>query len=416
VTVVNHAAPGPRANPEAGRADAADLAIGVMTTTEGAAAHAVAKIAQEAMLTHWPGLTAALICVDPTLPAERAGRVEQIAEGVRLVHVRPDHAAPHGEGERGWSEAVRTVLGISRSLSARAVVMLNPDIVSMTAEWINGLAHPVLKEGCAFVLPIYERGRYEGTLTRLFVVPLLRALFGQQLWHPIADEFGCSGEAAELILAENIWATDLARQGLEFWLSVAVAGGALPLAQSVLGPRALAPAGPPAPLGAIVGRVAGALFTIAERHETAWIDVRGSEPVALFGVPPEPAKRAPAIDPERMLAGFRQGVCDLVPIWERILSPESLGDVLVLSEQPAGEFRLADRLWARIVYDFVLAYRARVMYRGHITQSLAPLYLGCAASLVLETRNRPDEAVAHAAERLARAFEDEKPYLADRWR
>jgi len=117
-----------------------------------------------------------------------------------------------------------------------------------------------------------------------------------------------------------------------------------------------------------------------------------------------------------MLLGFRQGVRDLLPIWERILSPETLGDVLVLSEYPPSEFRLAARLWARIVYDFLLAYRARVMYRGHIAQSLAPLYLGCAASLVLETRNRPDPALAQAAERLARAFEDEKSYLVDRWR
>ena len=184
----------------------------------------------------------------------------------------------------------------------------------------------------------------------------------------------------------------------------------------MLGPRILAPAGPQPPLGAIVGRVAGALFTIAERHETAWLDVRGSEPVAVFGVQPEPATGAPAVDPERMLAGFRQGVRDLLPIWERILSPESLGDVLVLSEHAAGEFRLADRLWARVVYDFLLAYRARVMYQDHITRSLAPLYLGCTASLVLETRDRPDEAVAQATERLARAFEDEKPYLVDRWR
>jgi len=81
-----------------------------------------------------------------------------------------------------------------------------------------------------------------------------------------------------------------------------------------------------------------------------------------------------------------------------------------------GEFRLADRVWARVVFDFLLAYRARVMYRSHIAQSLAPLYLGCTASLVLETRGRPDTAVAQATERLARAFEDEKPYLVDRWR
>lgn len=402
--------------PEPRGPEGADLAIGVLTAGDSPSVLAVAKIVQEGVLAHMGGLTAALIHVDATLPDERVSQVEHIADGIRIVHAQPARSVSPGGGLIGWSEAVRAVLGASRTLQARAVIMLNAGIASMTPEWIRGLAQPVLKEGCAFVLPVYERGRYEGTLTQVFVAPLVRALFGHQLWHPMADEFGCSGEVAEFLLAQDIWSTDLARQGLEFWLPVVVADAALPVAQSVLGPRLLAPAGQQPPLGSTVGRVAGALFSIAERHEAGWLDVRGSEPVALFGAPPVLAKRVAAIDPERMLEGFRQGVRDLLPIWERILSPESLGDILVLSEHPSGEFRLADRVWARVVFDFLLAYRARVMYRSHIAQSLAPLYLGCAASLVLESRGRPDPAVAQATERLARAFEDEKPYLVDRWR
>lgn len=397
-------------------AEGADIAIGVLTAGAGSSLPTVTRVVQEGLLTHLDGLTAAIIHLDPTMPDEQAGQVEPIADGIRLVHARPTGNLSTATGLDGWSESVRTVLGMSRTLHTRAVVMLNAGIASMTPDWIRGLGQPVLKDGCAFVLPIYERGRYEGTLTQLFVAPLVRALFGHQFWYPMADEFGCSGETAEFLLGQDIWTTDLARQGLEFWLPIGVAGGALPVAQSVLGPRILAPTGPQPPLGSTVGRVAGALFSIAERHEAGWLDVHGSEPVALFGIPPGPAKRVAAMDPARMIEGFRQGVRDLLPIWERILSPESLGDVLVLSEHPTGEFRLADSLWARIVYDFLLAYRARVMYRSHIAQSLAPLYLGCAASLVLETGDRPDPAVAHAAERLARTFEAEKSYLVDRWR
>ena len=413
---MDQARPPAEVNPEPERSAVADVAIGALTAGESWSVETVARIVQDGMLTHLAGHTAALIYVDATVADGQMGRMEHIADGLRVVHVRPARTMATDASLSTWCEAVRTVLDASRALQARAVVVLNAGITSMTPEWIRGLAQPVLKEGCPFVLPVYERGRYEGTLTQLFVVPLMRALFGHQFWYPMADEFGCSGEVAEFLLAQDIWSTDLARQGLEFWLPVAVADAALPVAQSVLGPRLLAPAGQQPPLGSTVGRVAGALFSIAERHEAGWLDVHGSKPVALFGAPPAPAKRVVAIDPERMLEGFRQGVRDLLPIWERILSPESLGDILVLSEHPSSEFRLADRAWARVVFDFLLAYRARVMYRSHIAQSLAPLYLGCAASLVLETRGHPDPAVAQATERLARAFEDEKPYLVDRWR
>src|SRR5262244_4288865 len=403
-------------SPEPVRSEAADVGIGLWTVGNSSKVGTVARIAQDSIHTHLAGHTAVLIHVDTSVPDEAREQAEHPAEGLRVVRVPLARSGAADRPQAGWCEAVRAVLGTSRALHTRAVVMLNAGISSTTPEWIRGLAQPVLKDGCGFVLPVYERGRYEGTLTQVFVVPLMRTLFGHQFWYPMADEFGCSADVAEFLLAQDIWDTDLARQGLEFWLPVAVTGGAHLVTQSVLGPRILSSGGTQPPLGSTVGRVAGSLFSIAERYESSWLDVRGSEPVAVLGTPPAPARRATNIDPERMLDGFRQGVRDLTPIWERILSPESLGDVLVLSELAASDFRLGDRLWARIVYDYLLDYRARVMYRSHIAQSLAPLYLGCTASLVLETRSGPDTAAVQATERMARGFEDEKPYLVDRWR
>ncbi|HUG38163.1 MAG TPA: hypothetical protein VML54_14490, partial [Candidatus Limnocylindrales bacterium] len=150
--------------------------------------------------------------------------------------------------------------------------------------------------------------------------------------------------------------------------------------------------------------------------ETAWLDERGSVSVPTVGAATEPLAGGPPVDPDRLQVGFRQGVRDLLPVWERILAPDTLGDVLALDALDAAGFRFADRLWARVVYDFLLAARARVMYPSHLAQSLAPLYLGRAASLVLETRGRPSGAVAEAGARLGRVFEAEKPYLVDRWR
>jgi hypothetical protein len=70
----------------------------------------------------------------------------------------------------------------------------------------------------------------------------------------------------------------------------------------------------------------------------------------------------------------------------------------------------------RIVYDFALAYRLRTMNRTHLLGALTPLYLGWVASHIHETR-LPDALETEArAERLARAFEEGKPYLVRRWR
>ena len=258
----------------------------------------------------------------------------------------------------------------------------------------------MLKDDVGLVLPIYHRYRYDGTLTQALVVPLMRSLFGRQLAHPLAEEFACSGAAADAFLARPIWETDLGHHGLEFWLPAAAIEGGFTVGQAVLGPRTVAATQPPAPLGRTVGRVAGALFALAEQSEQYWLDVRGSEPVATFGTPPEPLAGGPTVDPSLMQVGFVQGVRDLLPVWERILAPENLGEVLELSDRPLERFRFSDRLWTRVVYDFLLAYRARVVYRSHAAQSLAPLYLGRAASVILETSARPPAALVQSATRL----------------
>jgi hypothetical protein len=170
------------------------------------------------------------------------------------------------------------------------------------------------------------------------------------------------------------------------------------------------------PLGPTVGRVAHALFALAERFEAAWLDVRESAPAPIAGRPPRILEGGAAPDPERMLAGFRLGVRDLLSVWERILAPDNLAEILDLSDAGAEDFRLPDRLWARVVYDFLLGFRFRVVYRTHLVQSLAPLYLGRAASVVLETRGQPAASVAAAVDRLGKEFEREKSYLTERWR
>jgi hypothetical protein len=79
---------------------------------------------------------------------------------------------------------------------------------------------------------------------------------------------------------------------------------------------------------------------------------------------------------------------------------------------------MSDSLWARIVYDFILAYRLRTINRGHLLGALTPLYLAWVAShLLLISGARPETTAPEKhIEALAAAFEIDKPYLVSRWR
>ena len=404
------------ARSELGRIGSAEVVIGLAMSQARTSVDGAAAVVRAGLESRFPAHSAAVIEIARG-PADALGPSQPAPAFGAIPHARIRCA--HGSGgslAEGWrDEAVGVTLAAARALDARAVVMLDPDITSLTAEWPGALGGPVLADGCGMVVPVYQSGRYEGTLTQALVVPLIRTLFGKRLARPLAEEFGCSGKAAQFLLEQDVWATDLARDGIEFWMPAAVIAEGLPISEVILGPRRFAAPPRPVPLGEIVGRTAGSLFAIAERHEIVWLERNGSEMVPCVGPLPEP-QPGPAPDPQRLLGGFLQGLRDLLPVWERILAPETLSDVLALSEEHGTDFRFPDRLWARVVYDFLLAYRARVVYRSHIAHSLAPLYLGRVASVICETRGGPPSAVAEVTERLCQVFEESKPYLADRWR
>jgi hypothetical protein len=401
---------------ELAQAGPADLAIGVTTAGTAPGLAATAAAIRAGLDAYFPEHSAVVIHIDAGSPDETAALLTQSLAGRRVLRVRLARGVDALQGEADRAVTAPAALAAGLAVGARAIAVVNAELASMTPLWVRGLAEPVLKDGCGLILPVYRRARYEGTLTQTLVTPLFRALFGQRLLHPLAEEFGCSAEAALHATKQEVWGGEFGSLGFEVWLPAATIEARLTIGQAVLGQRALARPAAPSPLGPTVGRVAGALFALAERFESVWLGLRRAEPTPTFGELPEPLEASTPVDADGLLQGFRQGVRDLLPIWERILAPDSLGDVLAVAEPGAGAFTFPDRLWARVVYDFLLAYRMRVMYRTHVAQSLAPLYLGRAASLVLETRSRPAAAVLAAAERLGRVFEEQKPYLVDQWR
>ena len=75
---------------------------------------------------------------------------------------------------------------------------------------------------------------------------------------------------------------------------------------------------------------------------------------------------------------------------------------------------MGESLWARVVYDFLLAYRLRTINRGHLLGALTPLYLAWVASHILITEGGTDPEKHIEAQ--AAAFEADKAYLVSRWR
>jgi hypothetical protein len=79
-------------------------------------------------------------------------------------------------------------------------------------------------------------------------------------------------------------------------------------------------------------------------------------------------------------------------------------------------FHFPDDLWARVIYDLILATRAGDPPVETTVPALVSIYFGRVGSFVIENRRQTTDEAEERVERQAREFELLKPYLVERWR
>ncbi|MGH9858557.1 MAG: glycosyltransferase [Candidatus Acidiferrales bacterium] len=318
-------------------------------------------------------------------------------------------------GLPGKGSAFRAVFAAACMLKAKACVVVDSDLRSIAPHWIELLAKPVLDRGMDFIAPYYQRHKYDGTITNGIIYPMTRALFGKRIRQPIGGDFGFSGRMAQRYLEKDVWETDVARFGVDIWMTLTAAAEGFQVGQSYLGAKIHDAKDPGADLSNMFRQVVGSIFTLMETYEPVWKNVQGSESVPMFGFPFEVGVEPISVNVERMIKAYAQGVSDLRDIYAGFLSQPTRHELVAWAQRSPEEFRLPDALWVHVIYEFAVAHRNRVIDRGHLMQSLVPLYMGRTASFVIEMRDAGPAEVEQRIDQLAGVFEAEKPYLMERW-
>lgn len=314
-------------------------------------------------------------------------------------------------------EAFRSFFAITERMQAKACVVIDANVRSVTAAWVDLLAQPVLEKGADYVAPVFRRQRYEGSLTNNLIAPLTRSLYGKRVACQIGGGYGFSGRLASFYLQKPfLWEGDAARFAIDSWLTTVAVAEGYQVWQARLGAKMQDTKANAVDVSMSLAQAVGASYHYMERYQDVWEKQSGSSEVPEIGPPIEVEVESVPINVERMVKGFRQGLRDLLPLWEIILAPETLAGVLTLGLKDDEDFRFPLSLWVQTVYDSAVAYHEKVIHREHLLKSLTPLYLGRTASLVLETKGGSPEEVQQTMEQGCQTFEAMKPYLVERWR
>jgi hypothetical protein len=399
----------------------AELLVGIPSYNNAATIGHVVRAAAVGLAKHFPGRRSVIVNSDGgsrdgtpgVVAATELGSPRTILASHPLSPVQKILTPYHGVPGKG--SALRTIFAIAERLGARACAVVDSDLRSITPEWIELLLRPVLEHGFDYVAPFYLRHKFDGTITNSIVYPLTRSLYGQEVRQPIGGEFGFSGRLASHYLRQSVWETDVARFGVDIWMTTTALAEGFRVCQAFLGAKIHDAKDPGADLAAMLAQVVSAVFDLMETYRDRWRAVEDAAEVPLFGFPHGVGLEPVHVNVARMEGIFTQGVRDLGEVWGLALEAPTLREVADLAGSGGREFRFPDPLWVRVVHDFALAYRRRALPREQLLRALVPLYLGRTASFVLQNEETGSEEVEAAIRSLADEFVRQKPRLRERW-
>jgi glycosyltransferase involved in cell wall biosynthesis len=399
----------------------ADILVGIPSYNNALTIGHVVKAVQAGFAKYFPDKKCVLVnsdggSSDGTMEVVHKATLEDLKTILLHHRVSPVFkiATPY-QGIPGKGSAFRTIFEIASALRVKACAVVDSDLRSITPEWIELLLKPVIEGGYDYVAPLYHRHKYDGTITNSIVYPLTRALYGKRVRQPIGGDFGFSGRLADFYLTKDVWGTDVAKYGIDIWMTTTAIVNNFKVCQSFLGAKIHDAKDPGADLSSMLFQVVSAAFDLVETYSEVWKGVAASEPVPTYGFEYAVGLEPVSVNLERMIERFRLGVRELSGIWKDFLSPD-ITDFLADAEGVSKEdFLIPQEIWTDIIYCFAVAYHKKNINREHLLKSLTPLYIGRTASFVKETWDSDAEEVENKIEQLCLIYEAKKPFLKDNW-
>lgn len=392
----------------------AELVVGMPTSSPDQIGGVIDTIRNSLSTAQVASLTL-VIPAEALAPDEWSRAAEQTDGPLRFVPLMASLAGRLPALADRLSDVYRAVFAIGRRLDSKACAVIGSDLEAFNPDWICRLVQPVMEKNFDLVLPSYARQRFDGLLTSSVLYPLTSALYGKRIRWPLAADLGLSARMMDSFLTPDPRAIASGRRGPPTWMTTAAVCGDFEVCETQVDLRVPATR-EPTDLSTSISYVLGPLFLDMEYHASYWQQIRNSQPVPVFGRGAAHPEGADEVDIRPMVDGFQLAFGNLQEVWGLVLPPATLLELKKLTRQPLDKFRLADQWWARIVYDFALAHRLRVLNRDQLLRALTPLYRAWLASYALEVQSLHAADVERRLERLCLAYESEKSYLVSRWR
>ena len=390
--------------------DSADILVGIPCYNNEKTIVHVIQMVTHGLAKHFKDRRSVIFIAD-------GGSTDDTREVAKEFEIKPwqEKVVSIYRGPAGKGTALRSVFEAADRLQVQVCAMVDSDLRSITADWVKYLLEPVLEKGYQFVAPVYVRHKFDGTITNNIVYNLTRALYGKRIRQPIGGDFAISRDAAKFYTEQEVWITDVARFGIDIWMTTSAITQGFRICQSNLGVKVHDVKDPGQHLGPMFRQVLSALFSLMEHHESYWKKIKHSEPLETFGFEgasePEPVK----VKLDLMIELFKTGYKQFSPLWKDIFSEDSFDQISKTAKMNPKKFRLPTDSWVKILYELAATYHFWTVNRDKLLDMMTPLYFARVASFVRQSWDMSSQEAEALVEEQAMKFEEQKDYLIKVW-
>lgn len=392
------------------RLENADIVVGIPSfNSESTVAHVI-KTIEAGLAMYYPDRRCVVVIADGGSVDDTREESDELENSPWIERITCIYRGLPGKGS-----AVRAIFEAANLLKAKVCILFDSDLRSITPEWIQHMADAILKDSIDFVAPYYTRYKYDGTITNNIVYNLTRALYGYRVRQPIGGDFSFSLALIKEFIRKDVWDTDVARFGIDIWLTTTAMVNKAGIAQANLGVKIHDVKDPAEALGPMFRQVVFTMLSLMEEHESTWKQVKGSDAVPIIGPALKVEPQSFTINVNKLISDFKIGYDNYSEVWRKIIAPDNWKIIVGLYQKEEKDFIIDVEYWAKILYDLAAGFHHWQGNRQLMVSLMTPLYFARVASFVNSTLEMNNQEAEEIVEEQAEIFEKTKEYLIKRW-
>jgi len=390
--------------------DSADILVGIPCYYNEKTIEHVIQMVTHGLASHYKDKKCVIFVAD-------GGSTDDTREVAKDFQIKPwqEKIVSIYRGPAGKGSAFRSIFEAAARLNVAACMVVDSDLRSITGDWVKYLLEPVLEKGFQYVSPVYSRHKYDGTITNNIVYNLTRTLYGLRIRQPIGGDFAFSGELAAYFIEQDVWDTDVARFGIDIWMTTNAIVSNFKICEANLGVKIHDAKDPGESLGPMFRQVVHTLFVLMEQYESHWKNIKGSRTVPMFGLEafaePEPV----AVNLGRLVSEYKTGFRQFKGFYKDIFCPDCYEVLKRCTTMAKTKFVMPIQTWAMVLYETAATFHQWKFNRTQLINLVTPLYLGRVASFINQSLKMSSSEAEKLVEEQAQVFEDHKDYLVEVW-